>query len=259
MAAVAHSLGSVSNSVSRRGDGAVRRVLYAEDQISSRVVTTAMLQRMGFEVDAVDDGELAVERARDGSYDIILLDIEMPIMDGVTAARTMRAELEWCRNTPILALSAFLADSTEHCVWRDAFDSAVPKPANSNELKKALSKAMAMHAIENTAIAPLGDTSLTIWQSMQKHLAPGMVQQLARTAGDEMVQLALGLAAAREANDAKTVVQFRHGLIGLCRNFELEDVASLLSNEKHRVEAINMSAIFALIGEWQRRHGVLSN
>src|SRR5476651_1318152 len=96
-----------------RPDGSPRRVLYAEDQFTSRVVTTAMLERMGFEVDAVEDGELALSAARGDSYDVILLDIEMPVMDGVTAARSIRSELAHCAATPILALSAFLADSTE--------------------------------------------------------------------------------------------------------------------------------------------------
>ena len=115
----------------KRADGTPRRVLYAEDQTSSRVVTTAMMKRMGFEVDAVEDGELALQRARTQTYDVILLDIEMPVMDGVTAARSIRQQLSHCNDTPILAMSAFLADSTEACDWRDAFDSALPKPANS--------------------------------------------------------------------------------------------------------------------------------
>jgi CheY-like chemotaxis protein len=42
------------------------RLLYAEDQATSRIVTTAMLQRMGYDVDAVDDGDVAVDRARNG-------------------------------------------------------------------------------------------------------------------------------------------------------------------------------------------------
>jgi CheY-like chemotaxis protein len=259
MTAVAHVINPLNQSVSRRGDGGVKRVLYAEDQISSRVVTTAMLQRMGFEVDAVDDGELAVEKARDGNYDIILLDIEMPVMDGVTAARTMRAELEWCRNTPILALSAFLADSTEHCVWRDAFDTAVPKPANSNELKLALSKAMAMHTLESAPQVQIEDSNLSLWQAMQKQLPLGTVRQLAITAGNEMNQLALGLAAAREANDLAGLQQCSRGLVGLCRNFELDEVAALLANTQNNPASLNISAIFALINEWQQRHGILSN
>ena len=134
---IAHDLSS-----GLRSDGAKRRVLYAEDQTTTRVVTTALLERMGYEVVAVEDGELALEQAKLNSFDVILLDIEMPVMDGVTAARCIRREVPQAKSTPILALSAFLADSTEHSVWRDAFDSAVPKPAKGQELSRALQAAM---------------------------------------------------------------------------------------------------------------------
>ena len=124
---------------SKHADGSKPRVLYAEDSTASRIVTTAMLKRMGLEVDAVEDGELALRHAEKSSYDIILLDIEMPVMDGVTAARGIRALGGKTSKTPILALSAFLADSTEFSHWRDAFDHTLPKPANSNELHRAIS------------------------------------------------------------------------------------------------------------------------
>ena len=123
---------------SKHADGSKPRVLYAEDSTASRIVTSAMLKRMGLDVDAVEDGELALRQAEKNSYDVILLDIEMPIMDGVTAARGIRALGGKTSKTPILALSAFLADSTEFSHWRDAFDHALPKPANSNELHRAI-------------------------------------------------------------------------------------------------------------------------
>ena len=89
---------------SKHADGTRPRVLYAEDSTASRIVTTAMLKRMGLEVDAVEDGELALRQAEKSSYDVILLDIEMPVMDGVTAARGIRALGGKTSKTPILAL-----------------------------------------------------------------------------------------------------------------------------------------------------------
>jgi PleD family two-component response regulator len=93
--AVASALSSQATQF-RKADGQKRRVLYAEDQASARIVTTALLERMGFDVEAVEDGELAFEKAMHTAYDIILLDIEMPVMDGVTAARNIRATAELC-------------------------------------------------------------------------------------------------------------------------------------------------------------------
>ena len=131
---------------------------------------------MGFEVEAVDDGEVAVEKAREGLYDIILLDIEMPVMDGVTAARIIRGEIDSHRNTPILALSAFLADSTEQSDWRNAFDTAVPKPANSNELQRAMARAIASHTAGEQPCAVTAvleqKPAANIWDSIRGSFGP---------------------------------------------------------------------------------------
>jgi CheY-like chemotaxis protein len=197
VAAVASHDLRLDQKFSKHADGTRPRVLYAEDSTASRIVTTAMLKRMGLEVDAVEDGELALRHAEKSSYDVILLDIEMPVMDGVTAARGIRALGGRTSKTPILALSAFLADSTEFSHWRDAFDHAVPKPANSNEL----------HRTGLCATLPKGT-----WV------------KLMTLAATESIHYANAAAAAFEANDAETTRRCVHALKGLARNFEAADL-----------------------------------
>jgi CheY-like chemotaxis protein len=244
------------SSLARKADGAQRRILYAEDQVSSRIVTKAMLEKMGFFVDAVDDGEVAVELARQSQYDMILLDIEMPIMDGVTAARTIRAEIAGCKDTPILALSAFLADSTEHTQWRDAFDSAVPKPANSNELQRAMVRAMSLHQNDQPLATPelkTDQVSVTtdIWTAMKESLPSAMVRLLSATALAEMQHQALAMAAAREAGDLQAFCKCRHALNGLAANFRADTVVALIARTSAEPEALDMAAVFAEIGSWR--------
>jgi CheY-like chemotaxis protein len=254
--------------LSRKADGGQRRILYAEDQVSSRIVTKAMLEKMGFLVDAVDDGEVAVELARESLYDIILLDIEMPVMDGVTAARIIRSELTACKDTPILALSAFLADSTEHTQWRDAFDSAVPKPANSNELQRAMLRAMSRQ--ENIAVSvpshdPVAgydpaagydtDTS-DIWGCMKDGLPKGMLRVLAFTAMGEMQHQALAMAAARESGDLELLRKYRHTLKGLALNFGVKDLDALITATKAEPRSMNVSEVFASIENWRQANAL---
>ena len=76
-----------------------------------RIVTAAMLKGMGCDVEAVVHGEQAVNSAAESRFDVIVLDIEMPIMDGITAARSIRTMGGEAAATPLMALSAFLADS----------------------------------------------------------------------------------------------------------------------------------------------------
>ncbi|MCA3575220.1 MAG: response regulator [Aestuariivirga sp.] len=118
------------------------RLLLAEDCDPMRIVTAAMLKGMGCDVEAVVHGEQAVNSAAESRFDVIVLDIEMPVMDGITAARSIRRMGGEAAATPLMALSAFLADSVRTGDWRDTFDIALPKPANRNELHEAVKAAL---------------------------------------------------------------------------------------------------------------------
>lgn len=123
-------------------DGRRPRLLLAEDCDPVRIVTAAMMKAMGCDVDTAIHGEQAVRSAAENSFDVIVLDIEMPIMDGIAAARLIRGMGGPVSETPLMALSAFLADSARGSAWHDTFDIALPKPANRNELHQALKAAL---------------------------------------------------------------------------------------------------------------------
>jgi two-component system sensor histidine kinase/response regulator len=81
------------------------RVLVADDNEVNRVVTMAILEKRGHSVNAVDNGRLAVARARAEPYDVILMDVEMPDLDGVAATAALRAEPA-TESVPIIAMTA---------------------------------------------------------------------------------------------------------------------------------------------------------
>lgn len=256
MAAAATAKAQDSGSFSRE-DGGKRRVLYAEDQASARVVTTALLERMGFEVVAVEDGELALEKARAETYDVILLDIEMPVMDGITAARCIREEATLCRETPILALSAFLADSTETSIWRDAFDSALPKPANSNELRRAMRLAIDRRT-ENAPAAEPDDASViggsikgaAAWHDFGTNLPRGTMTMLVKVAMQEMNHLVLVYASCVEAGDAASAHTCKRNLISVAASFQADELISLLKDD---ASPTSVSRLLDAITLWHNR------
>jgi CheY-like chemotaxis protein len=212
-----------------RADGQKCRVLYAEDQATARIVTTALLERMGFLVEAVEDGELAFEKAKLNAYDVILLDIEMPVMDGVTAARHIRASAAPCRETPILALSAFLADSTEQSIWRDAFDSALPKPANSNELHRALQRVLSARQITPAAATP--DVPAH-WANLSSSLPAGTLAILMQAAAREINHLILAYGSCREGGDMETALHCRKALKSVAGSFAIIGLRDLLKRHE---------------------------
>ncbi|MEQ1519851.1 MAG: response regulator [Aestuariivirga sp.] len=224
VAAVASQNLRPDHKFSKHADGTRPRVLYAEDSTASRIVTTAMLKRMGLEVDAVEDGELALRQAEKSLYDVILLDIEMPVMDGVTAARGIRALGGKTSKTPILALSAFLADSTEFSHWRDAFDHAVPKPADSSELHRAIRGVLKHPSPSAPPIIVEPAKPGSILNGLRATLPNGTWIKLMTLAATESIHYANAAAAAFESGDAETTLRCVHALRGLAGNFEAADV-----------------------------------
>jgi signal transduction histidine kinase/ActR/RegA family two-component response regulator len=108
-----------------------RRILLAEDNDTNRMLITAMLEKHGHTVEAVENGKMALDAARDKSYDIILMDMQMPVMDGPTAMRSIReAERDGLKRIPIIALTAdVIAENGKNYLAAGA-DAIVAKPVN---------------------------------------------------------------------------------------------------------------------------------
>lgn len=110
------------------GTMASMRVLVADDHLINRSLLEAVMRKLGHEVITVDNGRSAVERALSGSIDLVLMDIQMPQLDGVAATREIRAGEKQGQRIPILGVTGH--DSPEH---RQAFraagmDGVVMKP-----------------------------------------------------------------------------------------------------------------------------------
>jgi CheY-like chemotaxis protein len=114
-------------------------VLVAEDNEVNREVLLQMLVRLGCRADVVDNGRAAVEAAARKRYDVVLMDIQMPQMDGFEAtAEIRRRELPGAPLLPIVALTAHaLAVTRERCLAAGMTD-YLPKPIRFEDLRDRL-------------------------------------------------------------------------------------------------------------------------
>ncbi len=117
------------------------RVLLAEDNPVNQKVVSMMLQRRGHEVTVVDNGKKAVESCRHETFDLVLMDIQMPEMDGFEALAAIRA-LERAESrhsrTPIVALTAHAMKGDQERCLDAGFDGYLSKPVRSADLNRAI-------------------------------------------------------------------------------------------------------------------------
>lgn len=114
------------------------RILLAEDVLPSQHVMAAMLRRDGHLVDAVARGDDAVRAASLGCYDIVLMDIFMPGLSGIEAARRIRALPGAAGRTPIVALTANVSDEDRAAFAAAGMCGAIGKPVEPETLARAL-------------------------------------------------------------------------------------------------------------------------
>ena len=224
------------------------RLLLAEDSKAARVLTALLLNRMGCDVDAVEHGQDAVELAQDGRYDLIMLDIEMPILDGVSAALQIRALGGDAGRTPLMALSAFLADSAKTDSWRNAFDHAMPKPAGRDELRQAIQAILDARPDEarplKAEMPPCDKTvPLVDWDvasEIQAHLPRAQWLEIVMTAETEIIACISSMRC-----DLVAPARLAHKIKGIAASFGLLRLAA----EARRLESSKFSDIRQLRSE----------
>jgi two-component system, sensor histidine kinase and response regulator len=221
-------------------------VLLVEDNAVNQKVAVQFLTRMGCTVQVASNGEVAVEAYKTGKFDLVLMDLQMPVMDGFTATRHIRDLEEWRQRTPVIALTAnAMKGQMERCLAA-GMDGFLTKPLDLRELRNMLCQHGFDHsqssADELTATgveqllvaAPSAETSLIDWALLDK-VAGGddeFLQELialfvesSRQVVDEMRDCGTrsdGLALSREAHKLKGASSNIHAetLRKLCAELE---------------------------------------
>jgi len=115
------------------------RILLAEDNISNQKVTLAILKRLGYEADAVANGKEALRALECRHYDIVLMDIKMPEMDGLEAARIIRQR--WPdKELKIIAVTAYVMEGDREKCLEAGMDDYISKPVQMKDLATILNK-----------------------------------------------------------------------------------------------------------------------
>jgi CheY-like chemotaxis protein len=218
------------------------RILLAEDNKINQQLVTMLLHKAGHQVDVAANGELAVEAMRNGNYDVVLMDVQMPVLDGVQATKRIRALPSPKNAVPIIALTAHaMAGAKEEYLAAD-MDDYLSKPLDDMALFSRLDEIAAgligrakgsNDASSRTAYAMALPQPLTIDPARLEMIAGVMPGEKLREFFDVfLIGTAERIARIRDIvdhDDFEEIGREAHTLLGTAGNFGALQLSKLAS------------------------------
>jgi two-component system sensor histidine kinase/response regulator len=234
-----------------------RRVLLAEDNAFNRALIEHVLEPMGCQVDKALSGTEAVKAFRPGRYDLVLMDCQMPEMDGLTATRQIRRIEGDTSRVPIVAVTAGTVSGARRACLEAGMDDFLAKPFSLGRLRKKVLEWLLPsidseppdpeeRKSEPNVVAPATPNEQNVDLSRLEELAleagtPQIVEELSRIFLDDVARRVVALGLAAKARDQRAYLNVIHAIKGASGNFG----------------AVRMARI-AEASERQAKHGDLS-
>ena len=109
------------------------RILLVEDNELNREVASALLSDIGVRVNTANNGQIALQRLQEQAYDLVLMDMQMPVMDGLTATRLLRAQPAFAA-LPVIAMTANAMEGDRQACLQAGMNDHIPKPIEPDQL-----------------------------------------------------------------------------------------------------------------------------
>ncbi|MBA4376039.1 MAG: hypothetical protein C0401_07705 [Anaerolinea sp.] len=214
----------------------ITNILLVEDNPTNQKLAIRLLQKAGYPVDVASNGKEAVDAVQKKNYKIVLMDVQMPEMDGLEATRLIRALDAPCAKTPIIAMTAYaMAGDRERCL-ESGMDDYLSKPLNVDELFRIIEKysetnkqAVLVKEAQNSLNAILVNSENLF--DLEKALPrfgddlPTFFELL----GEFLVHLRTSVSDMEKAllsNDAQRIHFISHSIKGAASNFEAKTISA---------------------------------
>ena len=207
-------------------------VLLVEDDPTNQLIAASMLRHLGVEADTAGDGRAGVRLASQKRYDVVLMDIQMPVMDGVEAMKAIRALIPPDRCPRILAVTAHAVSGTRERLLAAGFDGFHNKPLTISLLRAALEQSlppphtMIVHAPPPDQDAQQAAASAAVIEAVRSHVREMLgeddedfVQDLVESFTESSHQAIGEIRAA--GGDVRVVASAAHKLKGSASNMGL--------------------------------------
>lgn len=233
------------------------RILLAEDNPINQKVALAMLKKFGHEVHAVVNGEEAVEAVQRQLYDLVLLDVQMPVMDGFEATAAIRFFEGKQRHTPLIAMTAHAMKGDRERCLAAGMDDYISKPVREAELRSVLQRWGYARAgdepqDENAGRGPqhVPINMDKLWQIAMDDA--GLVVELMSIFLTDVPQRMARLRQAVTENNVPLVAELAHGLRGASGSITAEKLGELFFRIEQMGDSGKLEGVEAVLGEAER-------
>jgi PAS domain S-box-containing protein len=229
--------------------GARGRILIAEDGEANQLVAAAILRKAGYAVDLARDGEEALGAARTAAYDLVLMDVRMPRMDGLAATAAIRGLEGPAGRVPIIAMTAAAMPNEVARCLEAGMDGHVAKPMDLTALLAAVSDILENRPRRSRAAVeepnPAGPTLIdhTTLQELRAAVGPGRLPRLIGVFADETRARVARLTA---TDDVSVIEEEAHGLKSAAGTFGAAALRSIASSLEEACVARDMPRVSEL-------------
>jgi CheY-like chemotaxis protein len=210
-------------------------VLVAEDNKINQQLARMLLTKAGYTVDIADNGEEAVTAIRAADYDVVLMDVQMPILDGIEATRHIRALPPPKNAVPIIAVTAHAMTGAREEYLASGMDGYLSKPLDPSALLRTLEAYAGSAPPTASVTATPAPTCDAIFDpdaiaALEKYLPPSSIRELLAMFVDQIDSQIVPLRSAAAARDLDPLGREAHSLAGSAGNIGLSRL-SLVARE----------------------------
>jgi len=230
------------------------KILVADDNAVNQKVALLMLNSLGYLGDVVGNGTEVLEALRREPYDLILMDVQMPEMDGFEATRHIRKNWNPGEGPYIIAMTANAMRGDREACLEAGMDDYLSKPIRKNEMQIAIEKCEVKNSeIENESsaveTASFDFTVLDELAEFSPEDADGIIGELITIFFDDVPERLAILHKAEAENDIEQINQTAHTLKGMCATLGTVKMAALAASIEERARSNSLAGARLTIGQ----------
>jgi two-component system sensor histidine kinase/response regulator len=239
------------------------RILLAEDKLINQKVALNQLQNLGYTADVASNGREAIEALEKKSYDLVLMDCQMPEVDGYEATAEIRRREGASRHTIIVAMTAHAMEGDREKCLAVGMDGYISKPVKSEALDAVLKRWGASlerkpEAVDATATARpsvedvMDANVLARFRRLERDGRSGSVRELIELFISDASPLLDGLRAAAAEDNTPVLQEAAHGLKGCCAVLGIRRMAALCEELEEQGSGMTTLQVIAIVSQLER-------